>query len=328
MSAAWLTRQLLAFGRRAVLEPRVVSLNNTVRGTTDMIRRVIGEDIRVEMRLAADAWPTRVDERQVQQALLNLATNARDAMPGGGQLVLATENTTLSADEVRALAGDRDVPEREFVRLTVTDTGTGMDEATKSRIFEPFFTTKAANHGTGLGLPTVFGVVTQSGGLVEVQSQPAAGATFHLYLPRSLDPVDTPPQPVGARSGGGETILVVEDEDLVRPVLTATLAERGFRVLAAENADAALHLWRAHGETIALLLTDVVMPGMSGPQLARRLRDERPSLPVLFMTGYAPDDAGHGDALREEEVLAKPFLPDALAAKVRKVLDRAAAARA
>ena len=306
--AADLTRQLLAFGRRQVLVPKVVDPNDLVASMARMLRRVVGEPIDVVTRLTPDLGTILIDPGQLEQVVLNLGTNARDAMPKGGTLTIET-----SAVE-------------RGVRIAVTDSGCGMDETTSERMFEPFFTTKEKGKGTGLGLATVYGIVQQSGGHIEVRSAPGEGTTVAIDLPRhharsarngaSVEP------PPSSRRGGRETVLLVEDDDDVRRVAASILRKQGYRVVQAAGADEALRAFDEHGASIQLLLTDVVMPGMGGPQLAERLTARREGLPVLFMTGHSDDPVLHY-GVRDGGVvlLHKPFTPESLASKVREVLD-------
>jgi CheY-like chemotaxis protein len=319
--ATGLTRQLLAFGRKQVVQPRVLDLNGVVSNLDKMLHRVIGEDVRLETDLAADLWRVRADPGQIEQVLLNLSVNARDAMPRGGTLRIATRNETLHDAWAREHPGSRPGP---HVVIEVSDTGAGIDPEILPHIFEPFFTTKAQGKGTGLGLATVYGIVKQSGGAVYVDSAPGRGAVFRVYLPRVLEALE----PVGARPaegaprGGSETVLVVEDDPMVRALVQETLGRLGYRVLAAEDPSRALQAAEGHDGTIALLLTDVVMPGMNGRELAGRIARLRPEARVLYMSGYAEDAIAHHGILQEDVVLLqKPFTPDALAGRVREVLD-------
>ncbi len=316
--AGALTQRLLAFSRRQVLQPRVFDPGAAVDGMRRMLERLIGEDIRLEVTLAAGAGHVRADPAQFEQALLNLVVNARDAMPRGGVIRLTTERREL--DEWYAKRHDG-MTAGPHVAITVADAGVGMDEATRSRIFEPFFTTK--KQGTGLGLSTVYGVVRQSGGDVEVESVLGKGTSFTILLPAV--PAEAAPVPVekSAVAGGTETVLVVEDEPVVRELSAKILRQRGYTVLEAEGGEQALALAKEHQGTIHLLLTDVVMPGMGGPEVAQRLRAARPGTAVLYMSGYT-DDAilKHGALDASTPFLQKPFTPWGLAGRVRDVLDR------
>ncbi|MCH8948133.1 MAG: PAS domain S-box protein, partial [Acidobacteria bacterium] len=320
--ATALTQQLLAFSRKQVLQPKVLDLNAVVTEVEKMLRRLIGEDIELTAVLDLALGPVKADPGQIEQIILNLAVNARDAMPQGGRLTLKTANVTLDQAYVRQHMGATPGP---YVLLAVSDTGVGMDAETRSHIFEPFFTTKGAGKGTGLGLSTVYGIVKQSGGTIWVESAPGRGTTFEIYLPlveetaangelhRAL-PAPTP--------GGTETILVVEDEMSVRKLAAEFLGSNGYRVLEAQDGAEALQVCEEHRAPIHLLLTDVVMPGMSGRELAVRLVGARPEMKVIYVSGYT-DDAIVQHGVREEGTvfLQKPFSLDALARTVREALD-------
>ena len=319
--AASLTRQLLAFSRQQVLQPIVLSVNALVADVETMLRRLIGADVELRTTLAPDAGNVRADPGQLEQVILNLAVNARDAMPTGGKLTIETQNVELS--EMYAEARQPVVP-GAYVMLAVSDTGVGMDAKTQARIFEPFFTTKEAGKGTGLGLATVYGIVKQSGGYIWTYSEPGHGATFKVYLPQVEAPVEAtvrPPEP-GRTLGGTETVLLAEDDELLRPLARGLLEKLGYTVLDAGTAAAALALAHAHGGPIHLLLTDVVMPGESGRQLARRLGEVRPDMRVLYTSGYSDDAIVHHGMLEPGlNYLQKPFTPATLARSVREVLD-------
>ncbi len=320
--AAELTQQLLAFSRRQVLQTRVLDLNEVVGKTERMLRRVIGEDIKVGIVTGDQPAIIRADAGQIEQIILNLAVNARDAMPGGGLLTIETANVDL--DELFAHR-HQDVAPGRYVMLAVTDTGVGITPDVFQHLFEPFFTTKGPGKGTGLGLATVYGIVKQSGGSIWPYSQPGRGTTFKIYFPRVEESVEHREEGPSRPSGGGrETILVAEDEDSVREVVSRVLSKKGYHLLLAENGEAALRLARSRPGSIQLLLTDLVMPGMSGGELAQRLRDEQPGLRILFMSGYT-DDAVVRQGVLEKGVpyLQKPFTAEALAARVREVLDGA-----
>jgi CheY-like chemotaxis protein len=318
--AAGLTRQLLAFSRQQVLEVRVLDLNEIVGGAGKMLQRLIGEDIELVTVLAPDLGSVKADPGQIEQVTMNLAVNARDAMPDGGKLTIETSNVELG--EAYTLE-HRPVSPGAYVLLSVSDAGTGMDESTKAHLFEPFFTTKEKGRGTGLGLATVYGIVKQSGGFVWVYSESGHGTTFKIYLPRVNE---TPPDlPFGGSPKavhGSETILLAEDSAGVRAVAREVLKRNGYAVIQASDGQAALELAATHSGPIHLLVTDVIMPEMSGRQLADRLRDGRPELKVLFVSGYT-DDAiiRHGILEPGIAFLQKPFTPEALARKVRAVLD-------
>jgi len=322
--AAELTRQLLAFSRQQILKPRVIDLNGLVHETLEMLRRVIGEDVAIETELAADLGRLRADPGSVVQVLLNLAVNARDAMPQGGRLTLKTANRNLTGEEGKGgfavLAGD-------YVALEVEDTGHGMTSEVLSHIFDPFFTTKEVGKGTGLGLSTVYGIVKQSGGYIWIESAPDCGARFRLCFPRVEEAIE---QPVPASVAvapvvhGEETVLVVEDEAAVRALVRTILRSRGFRVLVAGDGREALELIAAHEGTIDLLLTDVVMPEMSGRDLAEKVLALHPRIQVLYMSGYTTDIISEGGLLeRGVNFLQKPFGPDLLGQTVRQLLDDA-----
>ncbi len=318
--AAALTRQLLAFSRQQVVEPRVVSLNTVVEGLQKILRRVIGEDIEVTITLAPDLGSVRADVGQLEQVLMNLVVNARDAMPTVGRLTVETANVEHDPEYAR----DREAAAvRRFAMLAVTDTGCGMDEATKARIFEPFFTTKETGKGTGLGLATVYGIVKQAGGFIWVYSEPGQGTSFKVYLPavdataERTTAAATTPAPRGT-----ETVLLVEDAAAVRAVTKQVLERQGYTVLEAPDGEAALRLAQRHRGVVHLLLTDVVMPRLNGRELAERLVRLRPDVKVLYASGYTDDSVvRHGILESGTAYLQKPFSPESLARKVRDVLD-------
>ena len=319
--AAGLTRQLLAFSRRQVLDLCVVDLNGTVSGLEKMLRRLIGEDVQLEVALDPELGRVRVDAGQIEQVVMNLVVNARDAMPSGGQLTVRTEN--LSDAEAQRLHPGISALDG-WVALKVTDTGVGMDPEVQRRIFEPFFTTKELGKGTGLGLSTCYGILKQSGGTISAQSEVGKGTTFVVLLPRvdsALSPAT--PEAVETEVGGEETVLLVEDEATLRAALSRALSVRGYRVLLAGNGREALSAAAEHQGPIQLVLSDVVMPGMSGPELVRQLSLPHPEMRSIYMSGYT-DHAGLRDSrLREgSDFLQKPFTPEALARRVREVLDR------
>jgi nitrogen-specific signal transduction histidine kinase/CheY-like chemotaxis protein len=323
VSAASLTRKILAFSRKQPLEPEVLDLNAVVRSLHGMLGRLIGEDIRIEVRLAPDLGRVKADPGQIEQVLLNLATNARDAMPQGGTLTIDTQNAGLDDTAVRRHLA---AAPGEYVMLAVSDTGCGMPPEVQARVFEPFFTTKPRGIGTGLGLSTVYGIVKQSGGDISVYSEPGRGATFKVYLPRVDGPVGARPALVGpdVPVSGSETILLVEDNRGLRELARKVLERLGYAVLDAADADQALHLSEQHAGPIHLLLTDVVMPGMSGVALVERLTPTRPAMKVLYMSGYTDEAVVAAGVLPQRVTfLQKPFTPDSLARKVRQVLDAA-----
>lgn len=307
--AARLTQQLLAFSRKQVLQPKVLSLNGVISEIEPMLRRLIGEDVLLKTDLDPEPGLIEVDPGQIQQVLLNLAVNARDAMPSGGTLTLGSSRLP-----------DHEPPQ---VALVVRDTGTGMDEVTQQHIFEPFYTTKERGKGTGLGLSTVYGIVTQSGGTIAVESSPGCGSTFTIRLPevQQRQPAAEAPRPPEAHVGG-ETLLLVEDDAAVRELLAATLRQIGYTVLAAEDGQAALERYTSWEGPLDMLVTDVIMPGLSGPDLARQLRRHHAGLLVLFISGYTDDSIGvHGLLGPGIAFLQKPFGVDDLAHKVRGILD-------
>lgn len=317
--AAILTSQLLAFGRKQILQPEILNLNTVVESMSSMLRPMIGEDIELVCACSPDLWPVNADPGRMQQIILNLAVNAREAMPHGGRLAIETTNVELgdgyTPDHPRSKAG-------AYVMLSVSDNGTGMDDATRSRIFEPFFTTKGRGRGTGLGLSTVYGIVKQSNGIVWVQSEPKRGASFRVYLPRATA------EEVQAHAAselepslrGSETVLVVEDEAPVRALACQILSDRGYRVLDAPNGDEALRIADTFVGTIHVLVTDVVMPGMNGRELAAALEKKRRGLKVLFISGYTDAVLDHGVVDPDRAFLQKPFTVEAIARKVRAVL--------
>jgi two-component system, cell cycle sensor histidine kinase and response regulator CckA len=318
--ASALTRQLLAFSRQQVLEPVVLSVNDLVEDVDKMLRRLVGEDVELRVSLAANSGNVRADPGQLQQVIMNLVVNARDAMPTGGKLLIETAYAELT--EQYAELHQPVVPGR-YVMIAISDTGVGMDAGTRARIFEPFFTTKEKGKGTGLGLSTVYGIVKQSGGYVWVYSEPRHGTTFKVYLPRVDAAAEhVPPPREAATLTGTETILLAEDDEILRPLAKGVLTKLGYTVLETESTEQALAAAAAHTGPIPLLLTDVVMPGASGRELARRLAQSHPETRVLYMSGYT-DDAivRHGMLEPGLTLLQKPFTPAALARKVREVLD-------
>jgi CheY-like chemotaxis protein len=303
------------------LQPKVLLLNDVVSELEKMLRRLIGEDIGLRAVLDADLGSVKADPGQIEQIIMNLAVNARDAMPKGGKLTIETRNVSLDEEYAKNHIAVTPGP---YVMLAVSDTGMGMDAETQPRIFEPFFTTKEAGKGTGLGLSTVYGIVKQSGGNIWVYSELGRGTTFKIYLPR-VDEKATPPERdlATARSAqGSETVLLAEDEEAVRRLALQVLQMNGYRVLEAANGNAALLLCERHTEPIHLLITDVIMPEMSGRELADRLAKLRPEMKVLFMSGYTDNAIVHQGVLDAgANFIQKPFPTDALARKVREVLD-------
>ena len=319
--AAELTRQLLAFSRKQLLQPRVVDLNRTLDEVEPMLRRLIGEDIQIRIMPGDDLGSVTADPGQLQQILMNLALNARDAMPSGGVLTFRTANETLGNG---AAQSSTELEPGEYVMLQVSDTGTGMDPATQTRIFEPFFTTKGQGKGTGLGLSTVYGIVKQSGAAISVVSALGAGTTFSVYFPRTdgLALARSAEKDVDAPLSGTETILLVEDDAAVRDLVERVLKSRGYRVLAAQHGGDALQLAAGGDSDIDLVLTDIVMPAMSGRELVEALRSRRPEMRVLFMSGYTDDEiVRRGLHDTRMSFIQKPFTAQNLAMQVRKVLD-------
>jgi signal transduction histidine kinase len=320
--AASLTRQLLAFGRKQFLRPVVLDLNDTVTELLQMLPRVIGEHMQTLTRLEQGLWRVTADPSQMEQVLVNLVLNARDAMPTGGTITIETANVELTP--VRLEAEGIQLQPGHYVMLAVSDTGTGMDANTRAHAFEPFFTTKPKGKGTGLGLATVYGIVDQSGGAITIKTALGHGTTVRIYLPAVSAPaekreVDAAP----AMTFGTESIMLVEDNDAVRELARRTLRQRGYTVVEASNAEEAIDLM-AKGAQVQLLLTDVVMPGLSGPNLAARLLQHNPRLRVLYMSGYSEDAAAvHGTFWGGVPLLQKPFTPSQLAERVRIALDTA-----
>jgi CheY-like chemotaxis protein len=320
---ARLTRQLLLFSRRQILQPRVLDLNEVVRGFVKMLQRIIGEDIQLQVQLHTSALITHADPGMLDQVLMNLAANGRDAMPYGGKLIIETFQTNLGRHDPLPSGGEPG----PYVCLAVRDTGAGIPPEVKPRLFEPFFTTKELGKGTGLGLATVFGIVKQHKGWIEVESSPGHGASFLVYLPA----VDLPavalehPSAASPSAGGDETILLVEDEPMVRQATCATLERQGYTVLTAASGPEALSLWPTERERIALLLTDLVMPhGLSGQDLAIQLRTDRPGLKVVFASGYSAGMARpKAEFAHGEHFLQKPFAQEQLLETVRRCLDAA-----
>ena len=319
--AAALTRQLLAFSRRQMLQPRIVDVNDLIRQIEKLLRRLISEEVQLTANLADNLWLVRVDPASIEQALINLAVNARDAMPRGGRLTLETANVDF--DETAAQRYSPMLPGR-YVKLVISDSGQGMDEPTQARVFEPFFTTKEQGRGSGLGLATVYGIVKQSGGFVYVSSAPDHGTSFTIFL----SPADTQATRPGAAAGasgaierGWETVLLVEDDDAVRALAAEVLRRYGYTVLEARHGLDALRVAERHADAIHLMVTDVVMPHISGRDLAERLGVARQQMKVLFMSGYTDHAAVHRDLTPGTAFLQKPFTADLFARKVRNILD-------
>jgi len=318
--AAELTRQLLAFSRKQVLQPKVLDLNAQVRSSTELLKRIIGENIELTFETAAGTGRVRVDPGQLEQVVVNLAVNARDAMPGGGHITIETANIDIDANYT---AHRVDITAGAYVMLTVTDSGSGMSSEVQARIFEPFFTTKGPGQGTGLGLATVYGIVKQSGGHIRVYSELGTGTSFKIYLPRTDAPAEGElVRTVVELPRGAETILLVEDEREVRELALEIIEGLGDTVLEAGAPAEAMLIARRHVGLIDLLLTDVIMPGMSGRTLAEKIVAERPETKVVFMSGYT-DDAivRHGVLEPGTFFIEKPFAPRPLATKIREVLE-------
>jgi signal transduction histidine kinase len=319
--AASLTRQLLIFSRKQVTEPRVFKLNEGIRNIEQMLRRLLGEDIEFRATLDPAAGQIKADPTQIEQVLMNLAVNARDAMPKGGKLTATTANITVDKTVLKNFPG---LAPGSYVQLALTDTGTGMTDEVKAHLFEPFFTTKPVGKGTGLGLAICFGIVKQSSGHIEVESEVGKGTTFRLYFPLASNTSEPDPvrAPAGQVAGGSETVLLVEDEPAVRELAVTTLRERGYKVMEAGNGEEGLRIARQHNGKIDLVLTDVVMPVMGGKEMTDSLRGSRPDTKILFTSGYAEEALGHRGVPRGGiGFLEKPYLTDTLARRVREVLD-------
>jgi CheY-like chemotaxis protein len=318
--AAALTRQLLAFSRKQVLQPAVINLNTIVTDSAKLLERLIEKGVEMEIRLDPALNRVKADPVQMEQIIFNLAVNARDAMPKGGKLILATRNTEVSTSRDR-----RGMPPGDYVVLTVTDTGIGMDASTQAHIFEPFFTTKDPGKGTGLGLATVYGVVQQTGGWIWVSSELGLGTTFEIFFPRADEVPE--PKPVKTSTGiktsinGTETILLVEDQDGIRDMAAEFLRRSGYQILNAEDGTRAMEIAKQHNGDIHLLITDMSMPNMGGRELAAQLRQARPQTKVLFMSGHPDHTSPTNNASTDAPVLQKPFALDELGQKIRALLD-------
>ncbi len=319
--ASALTRQLLAFSRKQIIDPKNMNLNRTLEKMREMLVSISGEDIRLEMDLDPELGVVYMDPSQIEQVVLNLVVNARDSMQEGGSLTIRTANVTPGGEEIGSLAGEG---VRDWVLLSVSDTGCGISEEIRPRIFEPFFTTKDETRGTGLGLSTVYGIIRQNGGTITVESAVDRGTTFKIYLPRveesAADPGKIPESELP--SGKGESVLVVEDDDAVREMTADTLRVLGYRVTAAENAEKALGLFEERDGGFDLVLSDVVMPGMNGPKMVAAILEKNPDMKILYMSGYAENTImKHGVPKQGMHFLSKPFRSGELAAKVREILD-------
>lgn len=319
--AGALTNQLLAFSRRQIMQPRVINVNAVLIQTQKMLQRLIGEDIELVLNLGVNVGNIKADPGHVEQAIVNLAVNARDAMPMGGHLRIETADVVLDENYARTHMG---VKPGEFTMIAVSDDGHGMDAETRRHIFEPFFTTKEKGKGTGLGLATVYGIVKQTGGDIWVYSEPGQGTTFKLYFPRVSEPLSEPGgDPAATTRSGGETVLVVEDEQAVRDLTVRILRQLGYTILTASSGAEALDISEAHGGHIDVLLTDVVMPNMSGRQLADHIQVKRPNTKVLFLSGYTENTVVHHGVLDAGvDFLPKPFSRENLSKKLREVLAK------
>jgi PAS domain S-box-containing protein len=318
--ASGLTRQLLAFARKDAFAPEIVHLDELIRGSRKLLGRLLGADVRIAEELQLDLWPVRCDPGQIGQVVMNLAVNARDAMPSGGTLTFAAENFELAPGRVAPVVG---MAPGQYVRLTVRDTGQGMSAEAMEHLFEPFFTTKPPGMGTGLGLPTVYGIVKQTGAYLAVESRQGHGASFSIWFPRMTESaVEETPRPAGRRLGL-ETVLVVEDDPKVRRVAVRALESGGYRVLAASGGEEAFRLAHGEGGPVHLVLADVVMPGLGGREVARRVLELKPEARVLYVSGYTRDAIGKEGVMDEGiEFLPKPFTASTLLGRVRALLDQ------
>ena len=323
LRAAALVSQLLAFSRKQTMQPKALGLGDVIGELAQMLRRLVGEGIALNVERDPELWTVHADEAQLSNAIINLVVNARDAMPSGGAVAIKTVNETVG--HATAL-GTAIMPPGEYVRIEVSDTGTGMSQEIQSKIFDPFFTTKPVGQGTGLGLATVYGIVKQTGGFITVDSEVGKGTSFNIYLPRlRIDAVAAPAEaaPAAARDvTGQDTILLVEDEEAVRSFAARALRMRGYNVLEAGGGEEALEIVRSDQQTIHLVITDVVMPSMDGPTMVRHVKQLKPDLRVIFMSGYAEEAFRRNDQSSEDiHFLPKPFGLKQLAAKVKEVLS-------
>ena len=318
---AALTRQLLAFSRKQFLNPTVININESVAGLLHMLPRLIGDHIQTDARLGTGLGFVKADASQIEQVIVNLVLNARDAMPTGGHVTIETANLALTDDRLEAEG--LSLEPGPYVMLAITDTGIGMDEATRAHAFEPFFTTKGKGKGTGLGLATVYGIIDQSGGGVAMRTAPGRGTSIRIYLPvTTASPVPERPQVAPLATEGTETLLLVEDNDAIREISARALRRRGYTVYEARNAEEAIDWTLKATRRADILITDVVMPGLSGPNLAARLLQQNPKLRVLYMSGYSEDATEvHGTFWGGVPLLQKPFTPSQLAERVRMALD-------
>ncbi|MBW2741090.1 MAG: response regulator [Deltaproteobacteria bacterium] len=320
--AASLTRQLLAFSRKQIVQPEILDINELLTDIEKMLGRLIGEDVELLTIPEPELWQVKIDPGQIEQVIMNLAVNARDAMPKGGKLTIETDNADLDKNYFREHDIKGEKP-GHYVMLAVSDTGSGMDKKTREHIFDPFFTTKGVGKGTGLGLSTVYGIIKQNNGFVWVYSEPGQGSTFKVYLPKvkgDAEPEEKKQSPV-EDLGGSETVLIVEDDDSLRNFAQEVLQSYGYRILVAENGEDALRVSKEYESPIHLLLTDVVMPKMGGKKLAERLQPLYPQMKVIYMSGYTDNAIVHHGVLEPGlNFLEKPFTPEGLARKVRKAL--------
>jgi two-component system cell cycle sensor histidine kinase/response regulator CckA len=320
-SAASLTRQLLIFSRKSVVRPTVLDVDEIVTRLDKMLQRLVGEDVELIVRAGGDAGHVRADASEIEQVIMNLVVNARDAMPTGGTLTIQTGTATLDAQWLRA---HRSGAPGDYAKLTITDTGTGMTPEVQAQVFHPFFTTKGPTQGTGLGLATVHGIVQRAGGCILVESAPECGSTFTIYLPRVTASIEAAPaiEPVLTAPPASGTILFVEDDQSIRMLGARTLGQRGYTVLTARHAEEAIALAQQHPGAIDLLLTDIVMPGLNGRALADHLRRERPALKVVFASGYSEEAVMQGVSADDSVFVEKPYTPESLVREVGKVLGR------
>jgi CheY-like chemotaxis protein len=321
--SAEITRQLLAFSRKQIIAPRSLELNESVEGMLKMLRRLLGEDIDLSWHPGSCLWPVYMDPSQLDQILVNLCVNARDAIADVGKITIETDTRAIDEAYCAEHAGFKP---GDFVVIAVSDDGCGMDEQTRAQIFEPFFTTKERGKGTGLGLATVYGIVKQNNGFINVYSEPGQGTTFRIYLPRHLssgEKEDNHKETAAPKAGGNETILLVEDEPAILEMTRMMLERLGYRVLTANEPAAAIEIVRDHCRTVQLMMTDVVMPGVNGRELAARVHECCPGLKVLFMSGYTANVIAHRGVLGDGvDFIQKPFSMHNLGAKVREVLER------
>ena len=325
LRAAALVSQLLAFSRKQTMQPKALVLGDVIGELAQMLRRLVGEGITLNVERDSDLWTVHADEAQLSNAIINLVVNARDAMPSGGTVAIRTVNQTVSKSSA---LGTAIMPPGDYVRIEVSDTGTGMSQEIQSKIFDPFFTTKPVGQGTGLGLATVYGIVKQTGGFITVDSEVGKGTSFNIYLPRLRVDAAAAPVEVAASPArdvtGQDTILLVEDEETVRSFAARALRMRGYNVLEAGGGEEALEIVKSEAHTIHLIITDVVMPSMDGPTMVRHVKQLKPDLRVIFMSGYAEEAFRRNDQSSEDiHFLPKPFGLKQLAAKVKEVLSAA-----